>query len=624
MTEPVEPDDIAPIPTGGLVPLYVDADGVAHWSSSLSGATVPDHKHDDTVGGGGPAVLDFLGRNTSGASIPAFSAVRISGAASGIAQIALARANLSDNMPCAGITVAAIANNATGTVRTFGAILNIDTSAFAAADNLYVDGAVAGGIVASTSPTNYITQHIGAVLTSHATTGSVFVYLDPMMDGSTSYTNRDQFSVFTTGTTPEAQMIGSGGATRVLATPTGARVLTLPDATDTLVGKATTDTLTNKTLTTPTIASFTNAQHNHTNAAGGGTLGAAAFSAMTSAELRGIISDETGTGLAVFNDAPTFATNLTTPLAHLNAAGSPSFDLIVRNRAADVLTADRTLAFSVGDADRTLEVGASATVSGTNTGDQTITLTGQVTGSGTGSFAATITPGTAGYTLKSSSASSPATAWEASGIMFRREWQLLADPGAASATSVGLLTAPTLSGTVSSQDNATRPFVRHVTGAVSGNSGGVLSGFNVTRSGWLSKTAFVYQPGSTITSGRWWCGFTTADLTAVATPTTEHVAAFSYDTGRDGTVFWRTVTCDGTTATVTASSVAFAASTTYNLRIEMNGVTNVLFWIDDVLVATHTTNLPAVTQLLGFQMSVTTLTAATRRFEWSRIGGVAI
>lgn len=43
-------------------------------------------------------------------------------------------------------------------------------------------------------------------------------------------------------------------------------------ATDTIVGRATTDTLTNKTLTTPTIGSFTNATHNHTNAAGGGQL----------------------------------------------------------------------------------------------------------------------------------------------------------------------------------------------------------------------------------------------------------------------------------------------------------------------------------------------------------------
>lgn len=45
-----------------------------------------------------------------------------------------------------------------------------------------------------------------------------------------------------------------------------------------VVGTTDTQTLTNKTLTTPTIGSFANAGHNHTNAAGGGTLTLAAIS----------------------------------------------------------------------------------------------------------------------------------------------------------------------------------------------------------------------------------------------------------------------------------------------------------------------------------------------------------
>ena len=42
--------------------------------------------------------------------------------------------------------------------------------------------------------------------------------------------------------------------------------------TGTVVGTTDAQTLTNKTLTTPTIADFTNAGHNHSNAASGGTL----------------------------------------------------------------------------------------------------------------------------------------------------------------------------------------------------------------------------------------------------------------------------------------------------------------------------------------------------------------
>lgn len=50
------------------------------------------------------------------------------------------------------------------------------------------------------------------------------------------------------------------------------RIYTLQDSSDVLVGRDTTDILTNKTLTTPTIGSFTNAVHNHEDAAGGGQL----------------------------------------------------------------------------------------------------------------------------------------------------------------------------------------------------------------------------------------------------------------------------------------------------------------------------------------------------------------
>lgn len=57
-------------------------------------------------------------------------------------------------------------------------------------------------------------------------------------------------------------------------------------------------------------------------------------------------------------------------------------------RTLAVNTNSGTLAFT--NASTTLTIANNASVSGTNTGDQTITLTGDVTGSGTGSFAATL------------------------------------------------------------------------------------------------------------------------------------------------------------------------------------------------------------------------------------------
>jgi hypothetical protein len=54
------------------------------------------------------------------------------------------------------------------------------------------------------------------------------------------------------------------------------------------------------------------------------------------------------------------------------------------------LTDSRTLTLEVPDADTSFEITGDTVIEGTNTGDQTITLTGDVTGSGTGSFTATI------------------------------------------------------------------------------------------------------------------------------------------------------------------------------------------------------------------------------------------
>jgi hypothetical protein len=98
------------------------------------------------------------------------------------------------------------------------------------------------------------------------------------------------------------------------------KTITLPllTASDTFVFEAHTQTLSNKTLTTPTIASFTNATHDHTNAAGGGQLDhGTALTGLgdddhpqyedeldNSTGLAAALSDETGTGLAVFNANP--------------------------------------------------------------------------------------------------------------------------------------------------------------------------------------------------------------------------------------------------------------------------------------------------------------------------------
>jgi hypothetical protein len=105
------------------------------------------------------------------------------------------------------------------------------------------------------------------------------------------------------------------------------------------------------------------------------------FAATTSAQLAGVLSDETGTGVVVYNSGATQTGGTHTGLTGLGirSTGTGAFDLTIAN--SENLTAGRTLTIDLGDTARTLTIGAAASVSGTNTGDNTVAtaLTGSPT-----------------------------------------------------------------------------------------------------------------------------------------------------------------------------------------------------------------------------------------------------
>lgn len=107
--------------------------------------------------------------------------------------------------------------------------------------------------------------------------------------------------------------------------------------------------------------------------------------------------------------------------------------------------------------------------------------------------------------------------------------------------------------------------------------------------------------------------------------TATRYALFSVDWG--ATDVWKCMTHDGAAATTTVTAVAIPSLTTARARLRVDLVGSLFtggeraeFYVDDVLVATHTTNLPNV-DALYFLAAVTTAAGDTQSL---RVGPLAL
>jgi hypothetical protein len=123
--------------------------------------------------------IEILARNITGVTIPIFSVVYITGAASFRPTIELAQADdylSSDGV--VGITSETITNNSDGLVTSIGKLPNVDTSSFTEGDVLYLSASVAGAVttVKPTQPDHAI--RLGIVTYSNVSGGTVQIDVD--------------------------------------------------------------------------------------------------------------------------------------------------------------------------------------------------------------------------------------------------------------------------------------------------------------------------------------------------------------------------------------------------------------------------------------------------------------
>lgn len=188
-------------------------------------------------------------RNESGGAMAVGDAVHISGYSVGqnLALASFADSSAAGTMPANAILDSAtLANNANGQFTEAGRVINMDTSAWSVGDDVYVSAVgTTGNTLTNVKPTGTnLIQKIGLVLRSHATLGVLEVF--------GAGRSNDLPNIPT-----DNLWVGDGSAVPTATGSTGTGLVVRQGS---------------PTITTPTIASFVNAGHNHLAGAGGGTI----------------------------------------------------------------------------------------------------------------------------------------------------------------------------------------------------------------------------------------------------------------------------------------------------------------------------------------------------------------
>jgi hypothetical protein len=224
-----------------------------------------------------PQDMVYIAKNISGSTIAKGKPIMINGSTSGnVPTIEIADIN-SSSKPCEGFAMDSIANNAYGQIMRFGILTNIDTSALASSNEIYLSTPI--GTLTTTRPLYpYPAQLLGKCLVSDATVGSIYVAVSTFIGGvdSRGMQTADSSSRFgdivdalgfrvNGTTTPTTNLFLTSDGSRFIASThsfsiDGDLTFVIPSASNlTLPGSGTvatlagTETFTNKTLTSPKL-----------------------------------------------------------------------------------------------------------------------------------------------------------------------------------------------------------------------------------------------------------------------------------------------------------------------------------------------------------------------------------
>ena len=341
-------------------------------------------------------------------------------AVSGATEVSKAKADSSATMPCLGLIEQAGADGSVLEIRTAGILNNVNTNIWSEGTALYVDPVTAGTLT-STRPTGatQLVQKVGIVLRQHATLGVIEVI-------GAGRANDTPNTISVTGTITGSNLSGTNTGDE-----TGNRIasLVLNDSSlqttiiDTsLISYALPANASWYKITWANVRSQFSSAVNTWSAVQtflGGTLGlrnvantfTSFFTNTNTASRTYTLKDADGT-IAFTSDIT--GTNSGTNTGDVTLLGTPNYITIAGQaitralidltshvtgklpfaNVADVGTA--TVMYRKTAGTGSMESQTLATLktdlglTGTNSGDQTITLTGEVTGSGTGSFATTV------------------------------------------------------------------------------------------------------------------------------------------------------------------------------------------------------------------------------------------